>query len=106
MAEMKWLRGTIVIGIPALVALAAALAFPFWTLGIPGDATAEYARGWWLGYLVIGLYPGVYVGWLGIWVVVLLMRWPGSAFLHTVIWSCLIAFLTAMAVSVYQLIGT
>lgn len=99
------LRRLVVAGIPALAAAAALFAWPFWTLGIPGDPNAPYARGWFLGYLAIGIYPWVYLGWLAVFGIVRLTRWRIAAFLHGVIWLCLAAFAAAMAVSIAWLAG-
>lgn len=107
---MIWLRRLVVGGLPALFAVLAAIAFPFWVLGIPGDGGASnpmFYRGWFLGYMAIALYAPTYAVWLVVFITTLLLKWPRViTVLHGLIWLCLIAFLLAMAFSLSWIIAS
>ena len=47
-------------GLPAITALLAVASLGFWILGIPGDASAAYARPWLIGFLSLIAYPAIF----------------------------------------------
>jgi hypothetical protein len=96
---MGAVRIAAIAGIPLVVAIAAALLYPLWILGIPGTKSAPYAEGWFIGYAAIPAYLATYGFGLLALGMLRLFRWPGSRLVHGLIWVCLLCFLVAMGIS-------
>lgn len=102
---MRILRTLVIIGIPLVVAIAAAFGAVVWVFGLPGDWSAEYVPGWIIGGIAIAGYLHAYGIYVIVAIVIQLAKWPLMNLLHGLIWACMAVFAAAMAVSISMILG-
>lgn len=96
---MRILRFIVVAGLPLVLAMLTVGLYGFWVLGIPGDPTADYAAGWYVGFFVIPVFLFLYG--LGLLAHALnwLLRWKLAGAIDGFVWTSCFLFAIGMAIS-------